>query len=48
MDEQSIFLGALEKTSPEEVATWLDANCGLDQQLRVAGPHPAAEYGDTV
>ena len=34
MDEQSIFLEALEKTSPEDVAAWLDASCGEDRQLR--------------
>ena len=34
MDEQSIFLGALEKTSTEEVAKWLDANCGSDREFR--------------
>ena len=34
MDEQSVFLGALEKTNPDEVAQWLDANCGADQELR--------------
>ena len=34
MDEQSIFLGALERTSPEGVAKWLDSNCGNDRELR--------------
>ena len=34
MDEQSIFLGALEKTSPTDAAAWLDRHCGSDQELR--------------
>ena len=34
MGEQSIFLGALEKTSPAAVAKWLDEQCGSDRKLR--------------
>ena len=34
MDEQSIFLKAIEKTTPEERCAFLNANCGTDKQLR--------------
>ena len=34
MDEQSIFLTALEKSSTEEIAAWLDESCGRNAQLR--------------
>ena len=34
MNEQSIFLEALEKTTPQELTAWLDASCGGDGQLR--------------
>ena len=34
MDEQSIFLGALEKSNSDEVARWLEANCGANRELR--------------
>ncbi len=34
MDEQSIFLTALEKTSPDQRAAWLDEACGTNTQLR--------------
>src|SRR6056297_3113608 len=31
MDEQSIFLGALERETPQERAAWLDEACGDDE-----------------
>ena len=34
MDEQSIFLEALEKTTADEVSEWLKASCGEDKELR--------------
>lgn len=34
MDEQSIFLKALEKDTAEKLAAWLDASCGKNRQLR--------------
>ncbi len=34
MDEQSIFLNALEQSSPEAQAAWLDEACGEDESLK--------------
>src|SRR5208337_3567721 len=34
MDEQSIFLAALEKSTPAERSAWLDQACGADTALR--------------
>ena len=34
MDEQSIFLEALEKPTAKELADWLDESCGTDVELR--------------
>lgn len=34
MDEQSIFLEALEKPSPEAQDAWLEEACGEDESLK--------------
>ena len=34
MDEQSIFLQALDRDTPEERAKWLDDICGRESPLR--------------
>lgn len=34
MDEQSIFLSALEKETPEARAAWLAQACGADLRLK--------------
>lgn len=34
MDEQSIFLQALEQPTDEKRAAWIDQQCGADTELR--------------